>query len=286
MRKFIAGVIILSAALVCAGEPEIIPLYPDGVPSWNAPTGPERDVTTPEMNQPGGKAVIRYTDVTDPQLHVMHPAGGPSKTLVIVCPGGGFRILAWNHEGTEIAEFLNGIGVSAAVLKYRTPTFDRPVPYAVPVADIRRSLEMAAGGKLGGSFEQTGLLGFSAGGHAVAQTVFGVDPAEEVDFAVLVYPAYMLDPQDDQRLHPSLSVTPDSPPTFLAHAANDQYTCRGSTMLHGELTANKVAAEVHVFASGGHGFGGRVQNKPSDHWLELLARWMTDSGYAPESSSP
>ena len=274
----------LFATMVTAGDPVVVPLYPDGVPPWNAPAGPERDATTPEMNQPGGEIVVRLTDVTDPQLHVTHPEAGPAKTLVIVCPGGGFRILAWNHEGTEIAEHLNRHGISAAVLKYRVPTADRPVPSAVPVADVRRAIQLASEKALGHRYDHIGTLGFSAGGHAVARAVYGATPAEEVDFAVLVYPAYMLDPSGDNRLHPSLSLTPDSPPAFLVHAANDQYSSRGSTMLHGELTANKVAAEVHVFATGGHGFGGRIQNKPSDVWKDLMIRWMVDSGWVDDGS--
>ena len=134
-----------------------------------------------------------------------------------------------------------------------------------------------------------GLMGFSAGGQTVAQTIFGqqsvagsgpVGNRSNLDFGILVYPAYMLDPDDDTKLNSSLTVTENSPPLFFAHAADDPYSCTGSTLLHGELVRKGVMSEVHVFAGGGHGFGGRANNQPSDVWMDLCESWMKSSGFA------
>ena len=269
----------------------ITPLWDGDMPPWDAPAGEERDASNAKSRKAAGRPVVRLTDVSTPQLYTYHPADGPSDTAVVICPGGGFSILAWDLEGTEIARYFARGGVSAAVVKYRVPTRNASVKFRAPVQDARRAVAMLRSGDGPGGFEPTkiGLLGFSAGGHTVAQSIFnpksmtdGRDDTVSVDFGVLVYPAYLL--KDDAKIKPprladGLTVTKDSPPMFFAHAVDDPYSAIGSMELMAELMRNDVRSELHVFASGGHGFGGRDNETTSDAWLDLCLNWMIDSGF-------
>ena len=268
-----------------AGDPEIVNLYAGGSVPGFVPEGPERDTTPADGRTVAGNQVIRLGGVSKPQLHIFEPEQ-PAASTVIVLPGGGFHILAWDLEGTEIAHWLQSQGVRGAVLKYRTPTADQPVKYLSPVLDAHRAVEQI---RQRYPKSAIGLLGFSAGGHTVAQTVFHhgqpeelpVGNASNVDFVTLVYPAYLVNDAQSTGLVESLRVTGDSPPTFLAHAADDRLTSNGSTLLHAELIRQGVSSELHVFASGGHGFGGRVSGDPTDAWRSLCEKWMRTSGWMP-----
>ncbi|MEM9828253.1 MAG: alpha/beta hydrolase [Planctomycetota bacterium] len=260
-------------------------LWPEGeVPAWNEPTESERDTTDANGRKVAGKPVMRLKYVRSPEMHVYHPVAGPSKTVVLICPGGGFHILAWDLEGTEIAAWFASRGLSAAVLKYRCPTAAEPVRYQAPVQDCRRAIALLKqGDDRQPAFESVGLMGFSAGGHTVAQCVLnpsdslqaGASP--KVAFAVLVYPAYLSSPGG--QLADGLVVNSDAPPMFFAHAADDRIPSKSSADLHHALLDAKVPSELHVFSSGGHGFGGRNAGQSTDHWLDLCWTWMQQGGW-------
>lgn len=266
-----------------------INVWPGDPPKWKAPTEPERDTSGPDGRKVADKPVIRLGNVATPQLH-LYPVKA-SDTAVVINPGGGYSILAWDLEGTEIAQWLNSIGVAAAVLKYRVPTREEEKNWLPPVQDIQRSVSLIRSGQAAGfSPKRIGVLGFSAGGNASARTCTApkrvydaIDPTDEAscmpDFAVLVYPAWLVDKDDESKLNDDLIVTEKTPPMFFAHAGNDRVSCMSSVGLFSELRKHGIPAALHVFAGGGHGFGARKTGESKDHWPSLCEAWMRDNGW-------
>lgn len=267
-----------------ADESPVISIWPEKAPGETGEMGPE--ATQP--NKPGEEPpVIRLTNVSQPTLTVMVPPKEKRNgTAVIICPGGGFNILAWNKEGLEVGEWFNSIGVTAFVLKYRTPTSQRPVPWLAPAQDAQRAIRVvrrrAAEWDL--KPDRIGLLGFSAGGSAAANAAIKsetrlYEPADEADqlscrpdFVALIYPAYLVDAQG--QLKPDLVVTKQAPPMFLAHAFNDGVTCENSVQLFLALKKAGVPSDLHLYSSGGHGFGLRPSEHAASTWPKRCEDWM------------
>ncbi len=240
---------------------EVLRVWPGQPPAWNAPDQGEHDTSQPDSRLVAGKSVIRLGFVSQPELHIYRASPShQSDTAVVICPGGGYSILAWDLEGTEIAQWLQGIGVTAAVLKYRVPTRNEEKKWLPPVQDIQRSISLIRSGAVKGFKPQrVGVLGFSAGGNASARAatapkrlyspVDDSDQASETpDFAVLVYPAWLVEEDDPTKLIDDIQVTDDTPPMFFAHARDDRITCMGSVTLFAELQRRNIAAALHVFA--------------------------------------
>jgi endo-1,4-beta-xylanase len=270
---------------------QVFSIWPGSPPKWNPPDQPEQDTSGDDGRLVAEKPVIRLGFVSKPELHVYHPEKGASQTVVLVCPGGGYSILAWDLEGTEIAQWFQGIGVTAIVVKYRVPTRSNKTKWLAPVQDIQRSISLVRGGALESvSPKRIGLLGFSAGGNASARAALApqrhYEPGDRYDqasprpdFAVLVYPAWLIDEDDPTKLIDELEVNEKSPPIFFAHAYDDRISCMSSVTLFSQLKRNGVSSSLHVFSSGGHGFGGRVANQPTDAWRELCTTWMRNQGW-------
>jgi endo-1,4-beta-xylanase len=271
---------------------QVVSIWPDSPPPWDAPTEPERDTSGADGGLVADKPVIRLGFVSKPELHVFRPQPqSASDTAVVICPGGGYSILAWDLEGTEIAQWLQGIGVTAVVLKYRVPTRTNETKWLAPVQDIQRSISLVRSGAIEGvAAKRVGVLGFSAGGNASArvatadkrhyEAIDNIDQASAMpDFAVLVYPAWLVSKEDPLKLIDDLHVNEESPPMFFAHAADDRINCMSSVTLFNELKQNGVPSSLHIFASGGHGFGGRTAGKLTDAWRDLCATWMTNQGW-------
>lgn len=273
----------------------VVQIWPGEPPQWNAPDQAEHDTSDADSQSVAGRPVIRLGFVSKPELHVYRANSlKQSDTAVVVCPGGGYSILAWDLEGTEIAEWLQGIGVTAAVLKYRVPTRDEEEKWLPPVQDIQRSISLIRSGAVKGfKPARVGVLGFSAGGNASARAATApkrfyeaVDESDEAsatpDFAVLIYPAWLVEKEEPTKLIDDVKVTDQTPPMFLAHAFDDRITCLGSVTLFSELQRRNIAAALHVFAGGGHGFGARISGTADDHWPSLCESWMRDSGWLKE----
>lgn len=292
---------LLNQDLAAADPPsaavQVVSIWPDSPPAWEPPTEPEGDTSGPDGRLVADKPVIRLGFVSKPELHVYRPhqpssdAKQSSDTAVVICPGGGYSILAWDLEGTEIAQWLQGLGVTAVVLKYRVPTRTSETKWLAPVQDIQRSVSLIRSGAIDGvAPKRVGVLGFSAGGNASArvatadrrhyEAIDNIDHASAMpDFAVLVYPAWLVNDEDPTKLIDDLHVNEKSPPMFFAHAADDRIDCMSSVTLFNELKQNGVASSLHVFASGGHGFGGRTAGKLTDAWRDLCATWMMNKGW-------
>ncbi|WP_395145799.1 alpha/beta hydrolase [Armatimonas sp.] len=277
-------------------KPETLTLWPGKLPGA-APlvTGPEADKSKPGEGMTGGKTVIRLGNVSQPELHVfLPPASKRTKTGVVICPGGGYNILAWDLEGTEIAQWLNKQGIAAFVLKYRVPTGALKPNWEGPTMDAQRALRLvrANAQKWGVALDKLGILGFSAGGKTAGMAALqngkslydDQDDADKLscrpDFAVLVYPAYFCDNNLQLQPETAAMMSKELPPFFFAHAADDGVTCQSSVQLFTALRKVSVPAELHVWESGGHGYGMRpVKGKPiPTAWPKRCEEWLKARG--------
>jgi acetyl esterase/lipase len=276
---------------VTATANKVVPVWPDSPPAWAAPMEAERDTSTASSGKIADKPVIRLGFVSHPELHVYLPKQKATDTTVLIAPGGGYSILAWDLEGTEIAQWLQGIGVTAIVVKYRVPTGNAEQKWLAPVQDIQRSIRLVRSGAIEGvNPKQVGVLGFSAGGNASARVATAtksyydsIDPSDEAsvipDFAVLIYPAWLNQKDDPHQMDAEIQVTEKSPPTFFAAAQDDHKYVLSCVTMFRALNERQVPSALHIFERGGHGFGGRVTGLPTDAWPGLCETWMRDRGW-------
>jgi acetyl esterase/lipase len=250
-----------------------------------------------------------------PQITVYLPRASNS-TAVIVAPGGGYQNLAMNHEGRQVASWLNAQGITAFVLQYRLgPRYNHPVELGDAQRAIRLVRSQAARFRI--APDRIGMLGFSAGGHltATAGTIFdqgnpaATDPIDRAssrpDFLVLGYPVITMNPEfthagsrrnllgenPDPRLQEELSaelrVTAQTPPTFLFHTTNDAgVPVMNSVAFYSALVKARVPAELHAFASGPHGVGLALNDPALSHWPELLSEWLRGRGLLTPPPAP
>ncbi|MGA2033568.1 MAG: alpha/beta hydrolase [Thermoguttaceae bacterium] len=276
---------LTTASAVGAERPLTISVWPGPAPGEKGDIGPEH--LQPPQKEP--KPIQRLTDVSKPTITVYPPArhAGPT-TAVLICPGGGYSILAMDLEGTEVADWLNSIGATGVVLKYRVPARKDQPKHLAPLQDAQRAMSLvrAHAGEWNIRPDRIGVLGFSAGGHLAAATATNHQrrqyaPLDEVDkiscrpdFAVLIYPAYLT---AGDRLAAEIAVDAKSPPTFFAHAGNDGISADNSITMYRALRKANVAAELHVYTLGGHGFGLRPSGNPCCTWPQRCEQWMKSS---------
>jgi acetyl esterase/lipase len=275
--------------LACLSLPALLlaePLSP--LPVWK--DAPPAETLAPKPGQ-DPKGILNKnghrTDVMIPEF-IVWPATKPNAPLIIVCPGGGYGILAEEHEGAEVARRLNAQGVGAVVLRYRVPRRSNDQPWVVPVLDARETLRIvrARAAEWNADPKKIGILGFSAGGNLAARVAYSPAAADapRPDFAVMVYPAYLFEkdkPDSVLREGPDGVVPPKGPkpvPAFFAHSADDPYPAEGSMALAAKLKSLGGSAEVHVWSKGGHGWGASDRCLAAKEWTNLLVAWMKDRG--------
>jgi len=276
----------LFAALARAQEPTTVLLWSNGAPG-----------------------ALGSEDTDQPSLTVFLPVKNQANgTGVVVCPGGGYGALASNHEGRQIANWLNSLGIAAFVLKYRLgPRYHHPIE----LGDAQRAIRLVRANAIeyGIAPDRLGVMGFSAGGHLAATmgTHFdngdatASDPVQRAgsrpDFLVLGYPVISFttpythqgslhnllgdspDPKLTQSLSAELQVTPQTPPTFLFHTTEDKTVpVENSVMFYLALRKAGVAAEMHIFERGPHGVGLALRDPALAMWPELLANWFRMRG--------
>jgi acetyl esterase/lipase len=285
-------VLLLLACLVQAQDkPAVLNVWPGKVPGETGDIGPEKL----QEPRPGQKKVERLTNVSKPTLTVYRPAKDrDTGAAVVIAPGGGYSILAWDLEGVEVARWLNSIGVTGIVLKYRVPRRPgqpRNKPPLGPLQDAQRAISLvrSKASDWGIDPNRIGMLGFSAGGHLTASTATNfdkrayepVDAVDEVscrpDFAVLVYPAYLAD-RKTLTLNPEIRVSAKTPPCFLVQASNDPIPAENSVAMYLALKKAKVPSELHIYTRGGHGFGLRPSKDPCSTWPARCGQWMQSQG--------
>ena len=221
------------------------------------------------------------------------PADKATGTAVIVCPGGGYNILAWNKEGTEVCEWLNSIGVTGVLLKYRVPKRAGLEKHAPMLQDAQRAIGLVRhrAKEFGINPERIGIMGFSAGGHLSAaasnnfkeRTYPSVDEADKVscrpDFALLIYPAYLAVKEQKRPACTARStVTANTPPTFLTMTQDDGVRVECALFYYLALKNAKVPAEMHLYPTGGHGYGLRPSEHAVSTWPQRAADWMRVRG--------
>ncbi len=268
-------------------EDGIVKLWAEGawqgsMPGDWKPNGAESQEKTAHM---GGTLAVK--NVVETALHYFKPEA-PGRRAVIICPGGGYNILAWDLEGTEIAEWLNKQGIHGFVLRYRLPRGNE-VRHAAALQDAQRAISCvrSRATAYGIAPDQIGIMGFSAGAHLSAlaaanhqkRSYDGRDAIDTVscrpDFVGLIYSAYILaDPKNpNSGLSELLPVGVDTPPAFLAHAMDDPLPCANAMAWMLALQQNKVPAELHIYPDGGHGYGLR-SDKSVKAWATAMEAWL------------
>jgi len=307
---------VLWSLMLCAGwsvgvhaEPFDLPLYPGPPPGAALSTDPEVVV------KKEGDPIVRVTHVQTPDVRVfLPPKDKATGAAVIICPGGAYRILAIDHEGWQVAEWLNSIGVAGIVLKYRvSDKMGGAYQHPVPLLDARQAVRLtrAKASDWGLDPQRIGIMGFSAGGHLAStaltladQPLPGEDEAtfatmaHQPNFGVLLYPVIslvepwahrgsgdiLLGPEgtadDRQKLSTERRVTKTTPPTFLVATHDDTgVPPQNALAFYQSMIAHGVPGELHVYEKGGHGFGMLPSPNPvATEWPKQLAAWLGSRG--------
>ncbi|HEX7962807.1 MAG TPA: alpha/beta hydrolase, partial [Terriglobales bacterium] len=249
---------------------------------------PEMNMTTAKDRVVAGKPVVRIGNVSKPTLTVYAPKDKSNGAAVVVFPGGSYRIVSIDLEGTEVCDWLNTISVTCVLVKYRVPN-SGPYPKSpAALQDAQRALGMVRAHAAEWHIDphRIGVLGFSAGAHlsAALSTHFeqrlydSVDAADQLscrpDFAVILYPGYISLAEQNFALNPEIHPTEQTPPTFIAQSEDDPVHVENAIVYYQTLKNAKVPAEMHLFAKGGHGYGLRRTDLPVTHWPDLVQTWL------------
>ena len=296
MKYYFFLLLLLSCTTM---EPQIVKLYETTIPNSKV------DISVNEKSEVGADGILRISNVIEPTLTVFQPENGRGNgTAVVICPGGGYSILAAGHEGTDVANEFVKMGVTAFVLKYRLPDVRLQLnPAIAPLQDAQRAIQLIRERASDWNIDpkKIGILGFSAGGHlaSTAGTKFDkpvIENSNQIslrpDFMVLVYPVISSDTAiyhggsfekllgvgntTQTRLEYSgdKHVSKNTPPTFLIHASDDgAVSPLNSIVFYEALLKNRVPAELHLYQHGGHGFG-LINPTTSDLWMDRLKNWL------------
>lgn len=296
-----------AAGSMSAADPQVIELWPGTVPDENEAIGPERARMSPKLERKQVEVTEPtrlITAVSKPTITIHRPPRAKdARTAVLICPGGGYWDLYWQLEGEEVAEWLNSIGVTGVLLKYRVPRrADEPKgePARRPLQDAQRavSLVRSKAGEWEIDPQRIGIVGFSAGGHLAIATATSFEkrtyePVDDIDkiscrpdFAIPVYSGY-LKAKDKDEIAPGLRVPTNTPPVFLVHGSDDIISPpEHSVLMYVALKRAGVSAELHVYANTTHDFGVRTNDRPYATWTASCARWMRDQGFLPPTPRP
>ena len=289
-------VFLFSVGSLPAEPVETIPLWKGEVPGEaDQEVGEEKSV---DKNNDG---ILRIHNVSRPML-TFYPAPVEKQTgaSVIVCPGGGYGILAAKHEGTDVCEWLNRIGVNAFLLKYRVPRRKGLEKHHAPLQDLQRAVGVvrarSAEWKL--DPDRVGALGFSAGGHLVTMALtsdgsrsYKADP--ELDgascipnFAILIYPAYLKHEKEEYKLSDEINITDTTPPAFVVVGHGDKRWVEGAALFYLAMNRVKRDCELHIYSKGGHGFGMKNIPERVSEWPDRAGEWMQEMGWLNASEKP
>jgi len=268
--------------------PLVLPLWTEGeidTTGWNHP---EEIAFLAD-----GLKVIR--NVVHPTLTAYLPDPAIANgTAVIICPGGAYHFLAFEHEGIQVAQWLNTHGMAAFMLKYRLVQSGSDFPQCVDdnlndpqkmetviaplfpmiTADGCQAVRLvrAHAAEWNMDPERVGIMGFSAGGMLTLSVALHFDPSSRPNFAAPIYSAPP----------PDAPIPADAPPLFLLCAADDKMASTVTTRYYSEWRAASHPVEMHIYARGGHGFGMHQQKLPSDNWIERFAEWLQAEGFLPK----
>jgi acetyl esterase/lipase len=290
MKTFLLRIFCLVVFLAPIGAAQdVIPLYPGTAPGSVQENYPEKQYFSKIWN------TEIVTNVTKPTLTVFKPTPeSKNGTAIVICPGGGFMALSINSEGIDVARFLAARGVTAFVLKYRLahtgedasqefndmladrPKFQELLAKIVPLSIVDGLAAVTYvrqhASEWDVSPDRVGIIGFSAGGTVTAGVAFQYVPASRPAFVAPIYAA--------ASRFKDAPVPADAPPIFVSAATDDSLgLAPDSVALYEKWTGAHKSAELHLYAKGGHGFGMRKQNLPTDHWIDRFAEWLELQGW-------
>lgn len=292
--------LLLFSSNIITAQNNILPLWPDAIPF-------QKETTVQEVHE--STNILRVKKVQKPTLEVFLPSKqNATGQAVLIFPGGGYGLLSYDWEGTDIAKFLNAQGVAAFVVKTRLPSADTQTNFTLtPITDAMRAIRIVRSNAKQWNVDpqQIGIIGFSAGGHLASTlgthydmiTTESIDSVDQQsarpDFMALIYPvismkkgvthygsrARLIGKKPDAALVANysneLQITKDTPPTFLVHSADDKAVpVNNSILFYTALQENKVPVEMHLYPSGGHGYGLGLGRKYINVWPNQLASWL------------
>lgn len=263
-------------------------IWPGAPPGAKADLPPEINMNANGSKTMAGRPYIRLGNISAPTITVFKPKGKNTGAGIVVFPGGGYQILSVDLEGTEICDWLNQIGVTCVLLKYRVPDSGPYPKSAAALQDAQRAVGLVRlhATEWGIDPNRLGVLGFSAGAHLSAaisnhydkRLYDPIDDADKLsckpDFAVVLYPGYLAVSEQNFAPNADIHPTADTPPTFILQAEDDPVHVENSVVYFLALKNAKVPAELHVYAQGGHGYGLRPRDFPIMGWPNLVETWM------------
>jgi len=308
-KSIMSLVIAVSVAwpAVGADKPVVVEIWPGKAPEESGDIGEETVRMSPELDRKQvevTESTRLVTNVTRPTLTIYRPAKDKDTgTAILICPGGGYWNLYWQLEGEEVAAWLNSIGITGIILKYRVPRRPDEVkgePARRPLQDAQRAVRLVRSnaGEWGIKPQQIGMVGFSAGGHLAIATATGFDqrtyePVDDLDkiscrpdFAIGVYSGY-LKAKDKDEIAAGLRIPAGTPPIFLAHGGDDIISPpEHSVLMYLALKKAGVPAELHIYATAAHDFGVRSSDNPCSTWTQACATWLRHQGFLKPSTQP
>lgn len=300
----LAAVTALSSSLMAqpsgwppAPEHVTLPVWPGAAPGAPTDLAPEANMTTAKDNVVGGRLVYRVGNVASPTITLYKAKSEVPSPAVVVFPGGGYRILAIDLEGTEVCDWLNSAGVTCVLLKYRVPGTGPYPKSAAALQDAQRTMGLVRqhAAEWGIDPKRIGVLGFSAGGHLSAaisnlyekRLYDPIDDADKLscrpDFSVVVYPGYLANADENYAPNADIHPTANTPPTFIVQAEDDPVHVENAVVYFMQLKNANVPAELHVYAQGGHGYGLRRTALPITGWPHEVETWLHTIGVLPPS---
>ena len=284
---------LLIVTTIAVAQQITVPLWPNGTPesksNSNDANGTDKEFTGQSDRMVGGRKFTYVKDVSNPTLTVYRPAANDSGAAVLVFPGGAYQRLAYDLEGSEVCDWLNSVGMTCVLVKYRVP-FDHHFPEQVEdLEDAQQAMRITRSHAAEWHIDsqRIGALGFSAGAHL--SVILGNhpdfkrdgtpdSPESKIDarpnFVMIIYPGYLRDAQDLTKVDPASGVSSNTPPSFLVQTEDDPVHVENSLLYFKALKVAKVEAELHIFAQGGHGYGMRPTELPVSHWPALAETWF------------
>jgi acetyl esterase/lipase len=272
----------------------VAPVWPASAPG--APENPPAEAEISEHEHTvAGRPVVCLANVSKPTLTVFPPKGENTGAAVVVFPGGGYRVLAWDIEGKEACEWLSSLGITCLLLKYRVPGTGPYPTSSAALQDAQRAMGLvrAHADEWKIDPKRVGVLGFSAGAllaaalgcHFSKRFYALLDAADEQscrpDFSVLIYPGYLALSEQNFALNPAIKPFEDTPPTYLMQAEDDPVCVENAVVYFMALKEAMVPADLHVYAQGGHAYGLRPTGLPVAAWPQSVETWLRGMGVLP-----